>query len=75
MNVIMVKKVLLNGEPCKKCAQAEDVLRRRGLWDRVDRVVIADEGDAHSEGMRMARASDTRRFFASRSTRREMRTA
>jgi len=55
MNVTMVKKVLLSGEACKKCAQAEDVLRRRGLWDRIDRVVIADESDAQSEGMRLAR--------------------
>ena len=55
MNVTMVKKILLGGEACKKCAQAEDVLRRRGLWDRIDRVVIADEGDAASEGMRLAR--------------------
>jgi phosphoadenosine phosphosulfate reductase len=55
MNVTMVKKILLGGAACKKCAQAEDVLRRRGLWDRIDRVVIADEGDASSEGMRLAR--------------------
>ena len=55
MNVTMVKKILLGGEPCKKCAQAEDVLRRRGLWDRIDHVAIADELDADSEGMRLAR--------------------
>ena len=65
MNVIMVKKRLLNGEPCKKCAQAEDVLRRRGLWQRIDRVVVADESDAESEGMRMARdlGMETAPFF------------
>ena len=65
MSVIMVKKRLLNGEPCKKCAQAEEVLRRRGLWQRIDRVVIADEADAESEGMRMAREleMETAPFF------------
>jgi phosphoadenosine phosphosulfate reductase len=65
MNVTMVKKVLPGGEACKKCAQAEEVLRRRGLWDRIDRVVIADEGDAASEGMRLARefAMATAPFF------------
>jgi phosphoadenosine phosphosulfate reductase len=65
MNVTMVKKRLLNGQPCKKCAQAEEVLRRRGLWERIDRVVVADEGDAESEGMRMARAfgMETAPFF------------
>ena len=65
MSVTMVKKRLLNGEPCKKCAQAEEVLRRRGLWQRIDRVVIADEADAESEGMRMARqlGMETAPFF------------
>jgi phosphoadenosine phosphosulfate reductase len=65
MTVTMVKKRLLNGEPCKKCAQAEEVLRRRGLWQRIDRVVIADEGNAESEGMRMARelGVETAPFF------------
>ena len=65
MNVTMVKKRLLDGQPCKKCAQAEEVLRRRGLWQRIDRVVVADEGDVHSEGMRLAHefGMETAPFF------------
>ncbi len=51
MHVTMVKKRLLGGEPCRKCAQAEDLLRTRGLWNRIDEVVWADEGDASSPGM------------------------
>ena len=51
MHVTMIKKRLLSGEPCKKCAEAEEMLRGRGLWDRIDRVVWAQEGDASSEGM------------------------
>ena len=51
MHVTMIKKKLLSGEPCKKCAEAEDLLRSRGLWARIDRVVIAVEGDPSSEGM------------------------
>lgn len=54
MHVTMIKKKLLSGEPCKKCAEAEDMLRARGLWDRIDRVVLAVEGDANSEGMQLA---------------------
>ena len=54
MHVTMIKKKLLSGEPCKKCAEAEDLLRARGLWDRVDRVVWAVEGDQSSEGMQLA---------------------
>jgi phosphoadenosine phosphosulfate reductase len=51
MHVTMVKKRLRSGEPCRKCAQAEDLLKTRGLWDRIDEVVWADEGDASSPGM------------------------
>lgn len=53
--VIMVKKLLLSGETCAKCAQAEEMLRGRGLWDRIDEVVWAKEGDAESPGALLAR--------------------
>jgi phosphoadenosine phosphosulfate reductase len=53
MHVTMVKKRLANGEPCRKCAQAEDLLRSRGLWDRIDEVVVADEGNPESPGMKL----------------------
>lgn len=46
----MVKKQLANGDPCEKCAQTEEMLRRRGLWDHIDDVVWAVEGDAESPG-------------------------
>ena len=32
MRVTMVKKRLLSGEPCKKCNDAETLLKSRGLW-------------------------------------------
>ncbi len=50
----MVKKRFANGETCKKCIQAEDLLKNRGLWDRIDEVVLADEADPASPGMRLA---------------------
>jgi phosphoadenosine phosphosulfate reductase len=55
MRVTMVKKRLLNGEPCKKCVDAEKLLESRGLWSRVDEVVWAIEGDPDSAGMKLAR--------------------
>lgn len=55
MQVIMVKKRLANGEPCRKCQQAEDMLRRRGLWESIDEVVVADEADPASRGMLLAK--------------------
>src|SRR5450432_3205877 len=54
MRVTMVKKQLLSGEPCKKCVDAEALLKARGLWSRIDEVVWAVEGDADSAGMKLA---------------------
>src|SRR5688500_10484685 len=54
MHITMVKKRLENGEPCQKCAQAEDILRRRGLWARIDQVVTAHAADPASPGFQLA---------------------
>jgi phosphoadenosine phosphosulfate reductase len=51
----MIKKRTIDGEPCRKCRQAQDVLERRGLWPRIDEVVWAAEGQPESEGMVLAR--------------------
>lgn len=56
MHVTMVKKRLANGQPCEKCVQAEELLKRRGLWERIDEVVWADESDPSSAGMLLADA-------------------
>ena len=53
MHITMVKKRLANGETCRKCVQAEELLRSRGLWDRIDEVVWADESDPASAGMQL----------------------
>ena len=47
----MVKKRLLSGEACKKCVQAEETLKGRGLWERIDTIIWAEEGNPDSEGM------------------------
>lgn len=54
MSILMIKKILLDGSPCGKCAQAEDILKKRGFWNLIDQVVIADEADTNSEGMKLA---------------------
>jgi phosphoadenosine phosphosulfate reductase len=53
MHVTMVKKRLSSGEPCRKCAQAEELLKGRGLFGRIDEVIWADEGDPSSPGMQL----------------------
>jgi phosphoadenosine phosphosulfate reductase len=54
MHITMVKKRLANGNPCEKCAQTEEMLKRKGLWDRVDEVIWALEGDDSSAGAQVA---------------------
>jgi len=55
MRIIMVKKRLADGQPCKKCIQAEEMLTRRGLVTHLDEVVWAEENDETSPGARLAR--------------------
>lgn len=54
-HITMVKKRLASGEPCAKCAQAEDMLKRRNLWHHIERVVWAEETDPSSEGVQLAK--------------------
>jgi phosphoadenosine phosphosulfate reductase len=52
--IIMVKKLLENGEPCRKCARAEEMLRARDAWRRIDEVLVFCESEPDSEGARLA---------------------
>jgi hypothetical protein len=65
MHITLVKKILASGEPCRKCQDVEARLRRSGRWEHIDEVVVADERDPQSPGMRMAEAFDVDRapFF------------
>lgn len=54
MHITFVKKVLASGAPCAKCGEVEARLERSGLLSRIDRIVVADERDERSEGMRIA---------------------
>lgn len=54
MHVTFVKKRFADGSTCNKCVQAEELLKRRELWERIDEVVWAVEGDPSSPGMQLA---------------------
>jgi phosphoadenosine phosphosulfate reductase len=54
MRITMVKKRLADGSDCRKCGQAEQMLRERAFWSRIDGVVWAVEGDDASEGQLLA---------------------
>ena len=55
MAIAFIKKLKLDGSPCRKCAEVASRLETAGLMARIDRVIIADEGDPESEGMVLAR--------------------
>ena len=54
MYITMVKKVMADGSPCRKCKEVESRLAEANYLDRINRVVIADERDMQSEGMLLA---------------------
>jgi hypothetical protein len=54
MQITMVKKIKADGTPCRKCAEVEQRLHDAGLVSRIDRVMIADERNPESDGMKLA---------------------
>jgi hypothetical protein len=53
MHITMVKKRLADGSECRKCQEATTHLQSRGLWEKIDEIVWADERDPSSAGMRL----------------------
>jgi hypothetical protein len=51
MHITMVKKRLADGSECRKCVEATEHLRSRGLWGQVDEIIWAREDDPSSPGM------------------------
>lgn len=56
--ITLVKKVLANGEDCRKCLDVMSRLEKDHLLAKIDDIVIADERDNNSAGMRLARQFD-----------------
>lgn len=65
MHITFVKKILSSGELCKKCREVSQRLESEGLIDSINHIAIADERDANSEGVRLAKQHDVARapFF------------
>lgn len=68
MHITFVKKILASGEPCAKCADVQERLEKNGQMSSIDEVVIADERDPESAGMRLAGELEVNRapFFVVR---------
>ena len=54
MKITFVKKILMDGQPCRKCADVESRLEQSGYMSRIDETLIADERDSSSPGMMLA---------------------
>jgi len=55
IKVTMVKKRLTGGDECRKCAEATEFLKQKGVWDRIDDIVWFVEDDPESPGAVLAR--------------------
>lgn len=54
-SVLFVKKVLADGEPCRKCRDVETRLHKDGLMRHLDEILTAREDEPESRGNRLAR--------------------
>lgn len=65
MHITFVKKILSNGELCNKCRDVSERLSDEGLIDSINHIAIADQRDAGSEGVRLAKRHNVARapFF------------
>lgn len=55
MKITLVKKILADGSPCQKCADVLEKLESSGQMARIDEILIADERDPDSAGIKMAK--------------------
>ncbi len=53
--ITLVKKILTNGLPCKRCAEMLHKLEASGHIGIINSIVIADERDSNSPGMLLAK--------------------
>lgn len=54
MKIILVKKILSDGSPCRKCGEVLDRLEKADQMKFIDEVVVADERNPLSSGMLLA---------------------
>ena len=68
MRITLVKKVLADGQDCRKCQDVIERLERAGHLGRIDRILVADERNPASAGWMAAQhyGVDTAPFFVVR---------
>lgn len=55
MHITLVKKILVDGSPCSKCADIIERLESSGNMRFINRIIVADQRDDSSEGMQIAK--------------------
>jgi hypothetical protein len=56
--ITFVKKIFADGSPCKKCGEVMEKMEAADQMRFIDEVVVADEADAESLGMLLAKQYD-----------------
>lgn len=54
MKITMVKKILADGSPCKKCGEVLERMEQEDQLKLIDEILVADERDPASDGMLLA---------------------
>lgn len=54
MHITMVKKILEDGSPCRKCVQVDERIDKDGVRDQIHETIVADMRDPDSEGLKLA---------------------
>lgn len=55
MKITLVKKILADGSPCKKCADVLGKLEESGNMKYIDETLVADERETDSAGVAIAK--------------------
>lgn len=65
MKITLVKKILADGSPCPKCGDVLQKLESSGQIAQIDEILVADERDPQSPGVRLAEELNVNRapFF------------
>jgi len=65
VKITFVKKILADGSACKKCGEVTAKMEEAGQLQHIDEIVIADERDPESAGIKLAEKYDVNRapFF------------
>lgn len=60
MRITLVNKIKLDGNLCPKSAEVLEKLKNLNLIQKIDRIVVADERQLSSEGLKLALKHDVK---------------